>query len=103
MKELTPKEKAQELFNWFIKDGIYSFSRYQSTDIEDKEGAIYCSIKQVDEIIKALIYPPNPNENRQVVHINTIKYWKEVKNELQLLGEYYINEFRESLKQPKKD
>jgi hypothetical protein len=73
---MTHEQKAKDLVNKFLE---YS-------DAADEHGfAKKCASLAVDEIMHALIYPPNPNENRQVVHINTLNWWKQVKKEIQKL------------------
>jgi hypothetical protein len=78
---MTPKEKAVELYNWFADEGKHSYGRYQSTDIEDKEGAIYCALKTVDEIIN--YQPFDIYTIEQCMSVN--KYWQEVKQEIEKL------------------
>jgi hypothetical protein len=75
---MTPKEKAVELYNWFADEGKHSYGRYQSTDIEDKEGAIYCALKTVNEIINSR---PAITDS-QIEYQN---YWQEVKTEIENL------------------
>ena len=45
---MTPKEKAKELVDWFLEEGLYSFGRYQYSDVEDREGSKFCATKLVD-------------------------------------------------------
>ena len=71
---MTPKEKAEQL-----DDKMYTC--YQCHI--DKYTSKQCALKAVDEILNALKHPPN--FNRQVVNINTLDYWKEVKQEIELL------------------
>ena len=42
-----------------------------------------CALIVVEEILYVLKYPPN--FNRQVVHINTLHYWQEVKTQIEKL------------------
>ena len=77
---MTPKEKAIELVNWFLDEGLNSFGRYQSSEKEDLEGAKFCATKVVDEIIKT-----NPYEWDGQDLNSTIEYWQEVKQEIEKL------------------
>jgi chaperone required for assembly of F1-ATPase len=78
---MTPKEKAEELVNWFLDEGLHSFGRYQCTEIEDLEGSKFCAIKVVNEIINAL----------KIADITSmdgnwyINEWEQVKQELNKL------------------
>ncbi len=76
---MTPKEKANELVQWFLHEGLPSFGRYQSTETEDLQGARFCATKVVDEILFALKYDMNEPTN------GSIKYWQEVKQEIEKL------------------
>lgn len=81
---MSPQEKADELI-----DKMYYIGRYD--DKEDYnpamawERAKQCALIAVDEIVKALKYPPKANENRQIIHIETLKYWQDVKTEIEKL------------------
>ena len=78
---MTPKEKAEELHYWFLNEGKRSYGRYQSSEVEDLEGAKFCALKTVDEIINAL----------KIADITSmdgnwyINEWLEVKQELNKL------------------
>jgi hypothetical protein len=69
-------EKARELVDWFLDEGLNSFGRYQSSEKEDLEGAKFCATKVVDVIaeIAACSYD---NDH--------IKWWQEVKQEIEKL------------------
>ena len=74
---MTPKDKAKELVDWFLDEGLHEFGRYQSTVTEDLEGAKFCANKIVDEILdtlKEVVYGPR-----------TTEYWQEVKTEIEKL------------------
>jgi hypothetical protein len=76
----TPKEKAKELVNK-MKLATDEFG-YININIERHK---QCALIAVDEIIKALMYPPQLNEYRQVIHIKVLQYWQEVKIEIEKL------------------
>ena len=81
---MNPKEKAKELFDkyenfttiWIDGEG----GCYKSPKLA-KKGALIA----VKEILNALMFPPQLNEYRQVIHIKVLQYWKEVKQEIQAL------------------
>lgn len=62
---MTPKEKAKELF-----DKMYGVTDYQAKE---------CSLIAVDEILFALKYDMNEPTSA------SIKYWREVKQEIEQL------------------
>jgi len=70
---MTPKEKAQELFDKFMKpvDGLHKYPMCFDT-------AKQCALIAVDEVIEAL--HEHHWQNRLI-----IDYWQEVKNELEKL------------------
>jgi hypothetical protein len=75
---MTPKEKAKELVDK-LKNGLWK-DRGVSIYSED---AIYCALIAVDEIIKA-----NPHSTPTIYGVppySTIKYWEEVKQEIDQL------------------
>ena len=71
---MTAKEKANQLVD------KYFWSTCRTIDHAKK-----CALIAVDEIINALLYPPKPNENRQVVHSETLKFWELIKSEIEKL------------------
>jgi hypothetical protein len=75
---MTPKEKAHELVDWFLDEGLNSFGRYQSSEKEDLEGAKFCATKVVDEILNTLVCSPTD-------YGASILYWKQVKQEIEKL------------------
>ncbi len=77
---MTAKEEAKELVESF-SFRIHIVNCFHDNKVNSKE----CALIAVDKIIKALKYPPKSNEHRQVVHIKTLKYWEEVKQEIQKL------------------
>lgn len=72
---MTPKEKAEELYDWFLNEGKDSYGRYQSSEVEDLEGAKFCALKTVDEILKVAFYAMD----------EIYEYYIEVKKEIELL------------------
>ena len=80
---MTPKEKAEELFNKYC----YAI-RYNEKDSEYWTNIIYakqCALIAVDEIIKCTpsvnMYPPN----LQYIHPSVMEYWQEVKEKINKL------------------
>ena len=69
---MTPKEKAQELFD--------KFNNPDTTHYPYVHNAQQCASIAVDEIIKA-----NPYEVSKTDMDSTIDYWQEVKQEIQKL------------------
>lgn len=67
---MNPKEKAEDL--------LCQLHGVNITKEECKIQALIC----VNEIIKALKYPPEPNKYRQVIHITVLNYWADVKQEI---------------------
>lgn len=73
---MTPKEKAQELYNTYEQLGR-DFTRGVSMN----EFAKQCALIAVDEIIKS-----NPHSNPMNTHgFSTMAYWQEVKHEIEKL------------------
>ena len=73
---MTPKEKAQELYNIYEQLGR-DFTRGVSMN----EFAIECALIAVDEIIKS-----NPHSNPMNTYgFSTMAYWQEVKHEIEKL------------------
>ena len=70
MNQLTPAEKAKELYEWY-----YSLM-YDSMNVDWSVEAKCAAIKNVDEIIEELL------ECGEVWMKSRIKYWQEVKEEL---------------------
>jgi hypothetical protein len=69
---MTPKEKAEELFDKFNNPDIKHYPYIHN--------AQQCALIAVDEIIKA-----NPYEVSKTDMDSTIDYWQEVKQELEKL------------------
>ena len=67
---MTPKEKAQELFD--------KFNNPDTTHYPYVHNAQQCALIAVDEIIKA-----NPYELNKTDMDSTIDYWQEVKQEIE--------------------
>jgi hypothetical protein len=74
---MTPKEKARELVDWFLDEGLHEFGRYQSTVEEDLEGAKFCANKIVNEIIRETKF-----HDLTVFDHSRTGYWLEVKQEI---------------------
>ena len=72
---MTPKEKADELINKYLT----SRDANQWDDVRDVHAAIRCALIAVDEILFALKYDMNEPTS------GSIKYWQEVKKEIELL------------------
>lgn len=72
---MTPKEKAEELFQLYLP---YVQSSNYIEEIKDK--CKQCALIAVDEIIKS-----NPYEVSKTDMDSTIDYWKEVKQEIEKL------------------
>jgi len=71
--KMTPKEKAEELFNKYLE---IDYHYYQAKD---------CALIAVDEIIKAS--PTNPLKSGYIELYSdmvdeSIEFWQEVKNEI---------------------
>ena len=77
---MTPKEKAEELFNNF--DFIYSYDGLDIMDDEfTKDDRKQCALIVVDEIINS-----NPHSNPMNTYgFSTMAYWLEVKHEIEKL------------------
>lgn len=75
---MTPKEKAQEIFNKFYfaqdKDGFYSVSKYRARE---------CAYIALDEIIGQWEYIDTYLANGSGDLNPNLKYWYEVKKEVQ--------------------
>jgi len=69
---MTPKEKAEELFD--------KFNNPDRTNYPYVHNAQQCALIAVDEIIKA-----NPYEVSKTDMDSTIEYWQEVKKEIEQL------------------
>ena len=74
---MTPKEKAQELYNTYEQLGR-DFTRGVSMN----EFAIECALIAVDEIIKS---NPHSNNPMNTYGFSTMAYWQEVKHEIEKL------------------
>jgi ferredoxin len=88
--EISSKEKAKELFNKYFSEIRMPTDCEGCMQCVDRCGNMVAIAKQyakiaVDEILKALKYPPKANINRQIIHIETINYWEEVKQEIEKL------------------
>jgi hypothetical protein len=91
---MTPKEKAKELVDKFYTyaDDNYADDKnpyfgqiLANKRIVHKNSTKQCALIAVDEILNALMYPPQLNEYRQVIHIKVLLYYKEVKQEIEKL------------------
>jgi hypothetical protein len=77
---MTPKEKAEELFNKFYPRA----TSYSSDRKNQNENAKQCALIAVDEIIKAIPCREDYGGDGWVLIENT-EYWIEVKDELEKL------------------
>ena len=71
---MTPKEKAEELAIKFT-----SSTDVIKPNLRSKEMALFC----VDEIMYS--YPTDPHKTLQPTGIKPLVYWREVKDEINLL------------------
>ena len=69
---MTPKEKAQELFNKFFRNIMGYGPR-------ERETAKQCALIAVDEIMKAIGW------NEMELGVDRDNYWTEVKQEIEKL------------------
>ena len=77
---MTPKEKAQELINKFIKPTI-KWNAINGVDYyNDINTAKKCALIAVDEILSELTEIPYGLE-----YLNRLNYWLEVKQEIEAL------------------
>ena len=72
------REKAQELVEWFLNEGLHKYGRYQSSDVEDLIGAKFSATKVVDEIISITFSTPTD-------YGASWTYWNQVKREIEKL------------------
>jgi hypothetical protein len=70
MENLTPKEKANELFNKIVV--------YHWTDVCDYEGAKQCALIAVDEVLRS-------HYNLYGLNNKKVKFYLEVQQEIKLL------------------
>lgn len=86
---MIPKEKAKELVDWFLDEGLHEFGRYQSTVEEDLEGAKFCANKIVDEILKdlkvSLKVAEDLHPHARGLIMGSFADWLEVKTEIEKL------------------
>lgn len=71
---MTPKEKAEELFNRFNKEGLHQISPFINRTIR-KEMIKQCALILVSELLNTLDKGDNFN----------IEYWQEVRKEIENL------------------
>lgn len=78
---MTPKEKAQEIFNKFYfakdKDGFHSMSKYRARE---------CAYIALDEIIEQWDYIDTYLGDGNGELNPNLKYWYEVKKEMQKIS-----------------
>ncbi len=77
---MTPKEKAEELVDKY-RNTIMSFLSDNMKDMNAKN----CALIAVDEIIGTLNHDIRDLDVRGSVLLDLIKYWQEVKQELEKL------------------
>lgn len=73
---MTPREKAKELVGKYDETLTY---------LESKSKAKQCALISVDEIIKRVRSVDTMPHNCQKIDENTKEYWKQVKQEIELL------------------
>ena len=71
---MTPKEKSEELFNRFNKEGLHQISPFINRTIR-KEMIKQCALILVSELLNTLDKGDNFN----------IEYWQEVRKEIENL------------------
>jgi hypothetical protein len=82
MEKLTAKEKAEELFVKFNKDGLYKISSIINRHIR-KEIIKQCALIAVDEILNNF---GRATEGKQhYTDYNTIEFYTKVKHEIEHL------------------
>jgi hypothetical protein len=74
---MTPKEKAQELFNKFNKPDITHYPYVHN--------AQQCALIAVNEIIKACPLEPSNPYSYYICEQEAMEFWTEVKNEIEIL------------------
>jgi hypothetical protein len=80
---LTPKEKAKELVDKYFKLLNYEFGDlvYSLSDKQPHQ----CALIVVDEIINTLNHDIRDLDVRGNILLDLIKYWREVKQEIEKL------------------
>ena len=73
---MTPKEMAEDLFDRFH----YNFDNSLSHELSKE-----CALITLDEIVLSFKYPPKPTIFKEIVFFETMKYYDEVKQELEKL------------------
>jgi hypothetical protein len=76
---MTPKEKAYQLWNKYAEANILTVGKYSNYRGLTTDHARVCALIAVDEILFALKYDMNEPTS------GSIKYWQEVKKEIELL------------------
>lgn len=83
---MTPKNKAQELFDKFNKDGLHQISSVINRTIR-KRMIIKCCLIAVDEIIDALEEYDNRNNTYELQNMDRdFNYWQQVRKEIELIN-----------------
>lgn len=83
MAQQTPKEKADQLVGRYRKEILRGKYRIDGFVIEElAEG---CALIAVDEIIQTLNYDIRDLDVRGNVLLDLIKYWQQVKQEIEKL------------------
>jgi hypothetical protein len=75
---MTPKEKAEEVFLIFSKQGLHQISPFINRTIR-KQIIKQCALIAVDEMINYLL------DSDWALINNKAKYWQEVKQEIEKL------------------
>jgi hypothetical protein len=85
---MTPKEKAEELFVKFNKDGLYKISSIINRHIR-KEIIKQCALIAVNEVIKVCPYFDEKKRDTEdqfsAFDFQFVSYWQEVKHEINQL------------------
>ena len=85
MAQQTLQERAEELVNKFIKSTIKWNPINGVGYYNDINAAKECALIAVDEIIKTLNYDIKDLDVRGNILLDLIKYWREVKQEIEKL------------------
>ena len=78
-----PKEKAKELVDKFLPHSNF-WDCYNDEPLEENH-AVKCALIAVDEILKPFEYEQNNKFYSIHPNLYQLKYWQEVKEEIELL------------------
>ena len=83
---MTPKEKADELWNKYVEAKIVTEGKYSNYRGLTTEHAKVCALIAVDEIIEALLEYDIRNATYELQKMDRdFNYWEEVKKEIENL------------------